>query len=196
MFKCLGSKQKEKVSGQNYSGHSANLMFVIFSCIQFWKCVRCQSKTRIYVGVLWSGSEKAVWQTQVKVVTIRWRGTDLQLFMVCMGREAERDWRPGRRTELSARLSYRKAALKHFKTKQIKWKLFFHPMFPDFRRSITFCKVTRLRSFVFLKGVTCRWRWVWSNGGMILTGKSGAMVEWYWQGKLKCWERNIIECGW
>jgi hypothetical protein len=24
----------------------------------------------------------------------------------------------------------------------------------------------------------------------------GAMVEWYWQGKLKCWERNIIQRGW
>jgi len=24
----------------------------------------------------------------------------------------------------------------------------------------------------------------------------GALVEWYWQGKLKCWEKNIIERGW
>ena len=24
----------------------------------------------------------------------------------------------------------------------------------------------------------------------------GAMVEWYWQGKLKCWEKNIIQRGW
>ena len=23
----------------------------------------------------------------------------------------------------------------------------------------------------------------WSDGGMILTGESGAMVEWYWQGE-------------
>ena len=87
--------------------------------------------------------------------------------------------------------------------------------------------------------------WVWSNGGMILTGENwsferktlysvggrwmneyGAMVEWYWQGKtellgekhttwfvdgwmimeqrwndtdrgkLKYWEKNIIQCGW
>jgi len=88
--------------------------------------------------------------------------------------------------------------------------------------------------------------WVWSNGGMILTGENwstgrktlysvgggwmdeyGAMVEWYWQGKtevlgekhytawvvdermsmeqwwndtdrgkLKCWEKNIIQRGW
>ena len=24
----------------------------------------------------------------------------------------------------------------------------------------------------------------------------GALVEWYWQGKLKCWERNIIQREW
>ena len=88
--------------------------------------------------------------------------------------------------------------------------------------------------------------WVWSIGGMILTGENwnigikvlysvggrwmneyGAMVEWYWQGKtevlgekhytawvvvgwmsmeqwwngtdrgkLKCWEKNIMQRGW
>jgi len=88
--------------------------------------------------------------------------------------------------------------------------------------------------------------WVWSNGGMVLTGEYwstgretlysvggrwmdeyGAMVEWYWQGKtevlgekhyivwvvdewmsmeqwwndtdrgkLKYWEKNIIQRGW
>ena len=51
-----------------------------------------------------------------------------------------------------------------------------------------------------------RWRWVWNNVGMILTGENwstgrkpscsvggrwmteyGALVEWHWQGKLKCW---------
>ena len=55
--------------------------------------------------------------------------------------------------------------------------------------------------------------WVWSNGEMILTGENwntgrktlysvgsrwmneyGAMVEWYWQGKLKYWERNLSQC--
>jgi len=24
----------------------------------------------------------------------------------------------------------------------------------------------------------------------------GAMVEWYWQGKLNYWEKNLIQCGW
>ena len=59
--------------------------------------------------------------------------------------------------------------------------------------------------------------WVWSNGGVILTGENWstgrktlysvggrwmneyrAMVEWYWQGKLKYWEKNIIQrwCRW
>ena len=57
--------------------------------------------------------------------------------------------------------------------------------------------------------------WVWINGGMILTGEKwsagrktlysvggrwmneyGTMVEWYWQGKLKCLEKKIIQRGW
>ena len=87
--------------------------------------------------------------------------------------------------------------------------------------------------------------WVWSNGGMLLTGETevlgekhytawvvvgwmsmeqwwndtdrcnwstgsktfysvggrwiddyGAMVDWYWQRKLKYWEKNILQCGW
>ena len=73
----------------------------------------------------------------------------------------------------------------------------------------------RLRPLLILVWKTCRWRWVWSNGGMILTGENwstgrktlysvggrwmngyGAMVEWYWQGKLKYWEKNIIQRGW
>jgi hypothetical protein len=24
----------------------------------------------------------------------------------------------------------------------------------------------------------------------------GVLVEWYWQGKLKYWKKNIIQCGW
>jgi len=58
--------------------------------------------------------------------------------------------------------------------------------------------------------------WVWSNGGMILTGEKwstgrktlysvggrwmneyGAMVEWYWQGKTEVLgEKKIIQRGW
>jgi len=57
-------------------------------------------------------------------------------------------------------------------------------------------------SFVFPLRETCRWRWIWSNGRLIVTGENwgtgrktlysvggrwmneyGAMVEWYWQGK-------------
>ena len=58
--------------------------------------------------------------------------------------------------------------------------------------------------------------WVWSNGGMILTGENwstgrktlysvrgtrmneyGAMVEWYWQGNTELYcEKNIIQGGW
>ena len=57
--------------------------------------------------------------------------------------------------------------------------------------------------------------WVWSNGGMILTGENwctgrkilytvggrwmneyGEMVEWYWQGKTEVLGENIIHRGW
>ena len=54
--------------------------------------------------------------------------------------------------------------------------------------------------------------WVWSNGGMVLTGENwsagretlysvgdrwmdvyGAMVEWYWQGELKYLEEDLSQ---
>ena len=58
--------------------------------------------------------------------------------------------------------------------------------------------------------------WVWSNGGMVLTGENwstgretlysvggrwmngyGAMVEWYWQGKAEVLGRNVCwRCSW
>jgi len=57
--------------------------------------------------------------------------------------------------------------------------------------------------------------WVWSNGGMILTGETEVLgekhytawvvdgwmsMEKWWNdtdwGKLKYWEKNIIQCGW
>jgi hypothetical protein len=44
-------------------------------------------------------------------------------------------------------------------------------LLPNCRRSISFWKVPRLRPFVLLVRATCRWRWVWSIGGMILTGE-------------------------
>jgi hypothetical protein len=41
----------------------------------------------------------------------------------------------------------------------------------------------------------------WSTGRKTLysvggrwVGEYGALVEWYWQGKLKCWERNTPQC--
>ena len=56
---------------------------------------------------------------------------------------------------------------------------------------------------------------VWSNGGMVLTGETEVLgekhytvwvvdgwmcMEQWWNGTdrgiLKCWERNIIQCGW
>jgi hypothetical protein len=58
-----------------------------------------------------------------------------------------------------------------------KVKLVFYPMLSDFRKSIVFWKVRSLRSFVLLVRVTSRWRWVWSIGGMILTGEAKVLGE-------------------
>jgi hypothetical protein len=41
----------------------------------------------------------------------------------------------------------------------------------DFRKSIGFWKVPRLRPIVLLVRAACRWRWVWSVGRVILTGE-------------------------
>jgi len=35
---------------------------------------------------------------------------------------------------------------------------------------------------------------LYSVGGRWMN-EYGALVEWYWQGKLKCWEKNIIQRG-
>jgi hypothetical protein len=51
-----------------------------------------------------------------------------------------------------------------------KVEVLFYTMLSVFRNFIVFCKVPRLRPFVLLVTATCRWRWVWSIGGMILTG--------------------------
>ena len=46
-------------------------------------------------------------------------------------------------------------------------------MLPDFRKTTACWKVPRLRPFVVLvRAVTCRCRWLCSNGGMILTGEN------------------------
>jgi len=65
-------------------------------------------------------------------------------------------------------------------------------------------KVPRFRTLVLLIRVVLRWRWVWSIGGMVKTAENwssgretlysvggrwmngyGALVEWYWQGKIE-----------
>jgi len=56
-----------------------------------------------------------------------------------------------------------------------------YPSFPNSERELIL-EVPRLRPFVLLLRATCRWRWAWSNGGMILTvetevlGKSSVRV--------------------
>jgi hypothetical protein len=52
-----------------------------------------------------------------------------------------------------------------------------YPMLPDGPKIIAFWEVPRLRPFVFLITATCRWRWVWSIGGTILTGETEVLGE-------------------
>jgi hypothetical protein len=80
------------------------------------------------------------------------------------------------------------------------WKHFAVQCYMIYETALLF--VLRLGPLVLLVRAVLRWRWVWSNGGMILTGENwstgrkilysvggrwmneyGAMVEWYWQGK-------------
>ena len=53
----------------------------------------------------------------------------------------------------------------------------FRTMLSDFRNFIAFCKVPRLRPFIVLVTAACRWRWVWSIVGMILTGGTEMLGE-------------------
>jgi hypothetical protein len=55
-------------------------------------------------------------------------------------------------------------------------KAFFCPKLPDFRKSIAFWQVPRLRPFVLLLRATYWRRWQWDIGGMILTGKKNTEV--------------------
>jgi len=48
----------------------------------------------------------------------------------------------------------------------------FYPMLPGLVQNIAFRKVFRLLPFAHLERATCRWRWAWSTGGMILTGEN------------------------
>jgi len=47
-------------------------------------------------------------------------------------------------------------------------QVLFYPKLIDLRYSIVFREVPRLRVFVLLVTVICRWRWVWSTRGRIL----------------------------
>jgi len=72
------------------------------------------------------------------------------------------------------------------KTKQpiaegIRRKIFSIQCFPIYETALLL-EVPRLRPFVLLITATCRWRWVWSIGGMILT----------WQGKNKVLGRKLV----
>jgi hypothetical protein len=59
-----------------------------------------------------------------------------------------------------------------------KLKVLFYPMLPDFRKTIAFWKVSRLRPLVLLLRATFsrRWRWMWRIGGMI-QARAEVLVE-------------------
>jgi hypothetical protein len=45
-------------------------------------------------------------------------------------------------------------------------------MLSDWRKSNVFWKIPRLRPFILLARVTCRWRWIRVTGGILLTGEN------------------------
>ena len=53
--------------------------------------------------------------------------------------------------------------------------------FSNSATALLFSEILRLRPFVLLVRATCRWRWVWSIGGMTLTGKN------------QYWEKNLFQ---
>ena len=53
----------------------------------------------------------------------------------------------------------------------------FCPNVIRFMTGTAFWKVPRLRLSVFLVRAKCRRRWLWSVGGMVLTGETGALEE-------------------
>jgi len=50
-------------------------------------------------------------------------------------------------------------------------------MLPECGKNIAFVKVPKLRQFVLITKATCSWRWVWSVGGMVLTGETDVLAE-------------------
>jgi len=56
-------------------------------------------------------------------------------------------------------------------------KVIFYSMLPDFRISTALWKVPRFRSFVLVR-TTCRWRWVWAIGGMIMMMTEKNLSTW------------------
>jgi hypothetical protein len=59
-------------------------------------------------------------------------------------------------------------------------------MLVDFRKTFAFWKVPRLSPFVLIRA-TCRWRWVWSIGGIKLIREPEREREWEKKGRM-WWE--------
>ena len=65
--------------------------------------------------------------------------------------------------------------LTEYSFKTTKVKVLFYPTLPNFKnkkKKVAFWKVPRPRPFVLLVRATCRWREVWSIGGMTMTGEN------------------------
>jgi hypothetical protein len=86
-----------------------------------------------------------------------------------------RQWRRGKSPPLpkiASHLRSQSPFADHNPLKAKKVKVLFDPMLPDLRKSIAFSKVSRLRSFGLVLRATCKWRWLWRIGGMILRGEN------------------------
>jgi hypothetical protein len=59
-----------------------------------------------------------------------------------------------------------------FNPLKTKWKYVSVQCSAIFWESVDIWKVARLRPFYFLVRAACRWRWGWTNGGIMLTGEN------------------------
>jgi hypothetical protein len=78
--------------------------------------------------------------------------------------------------------SFVKSLLQRFKSTSLQTftdlvRVLLHPKPLNFRQSLVFWKVHRLRCFDSMIREACRWRCVWSFGGMILTGDTEVLRE-------------------
>ena len=126
-----------------------------------------QSKASVKVDLVWNICGITCWQRKIKVLGEKSAPAPLCPPQIPHGLVRSR-------TQPSAvrirRLTSRDTVQPLQKKKKV--DVICRQMLPDFLKRTVLLKVRRLRSYVVLVRVTCRWRRVWRFGGMILTRKN------------------------